>query len=128
MSESAPAPQSRVFHVAIADDWEAAVPFGSYEAATRGMILGVGQPIRTTSAARLQHVLDERYADLELPLLVIELDLAALEAAGIPTVQTGSASGDVGVDGPIPPGDPSVVVRVVPVTRVDDRWVAPELA
>ncbi len=88
MSESAPAPQSRVFHVAIADDWEAAVPFGSYEAATRGMILGVGQPIRTTSAARLQHVLD----------------------------------------GPIPPGDPSVVVRVVPVTRVDDRWVAPELA
>ena len=49
--------QSRVFHVAIADDWEASVPFGSYEAATRGVLVGLGQPIRTTTADGIQRVL-----------------------------------------------------------------------
>lgn len=115
-----------MFHVAIADDWEASVPFGSYEAATRGVLEGEGEPIRTTSAARLQQVLDEHYADLVLPLLVIEIDLAALAEAGIPTVRHG-ASGALGIDGALPPGDPTIVVRVVPVPRVDGRWVAPTL-
>lgn len=126
MSDSSPAPQFRVFHVAIADDWEASVPFGSYEAATRGVLVGEGQPVRTTSAEGVQQVLDERYGDLVLPLLVIELDLTALAEAGVPTVPWG-ASGGVGLDGALPPGDDTVVVRVVPVPRVDGRWVAPTL-
>lgn len=126
MSDSTLSGQFRAFHVAIADDWEASVPFGSYEAATRGVLLGVGQPIRTTTADGVQRVLDERYADLRLPLLVIELDLNAVAEAGI-TVTRDAASGHVGIDGALPPGDPTIVVRVVPVPRVDGRWVAPSL-
>lgn len=119
-------PQSRAFHVAIADDWEASVPFGSYEAATRGVLVGVGQPIRTTTADGIQQVLDTRYADLRLQLLVVELDLEAITAAGIDLVRD-EASGSVGIDGPLPSGDPTIVVRVVPVPRPEGRWVAPEL-
>lgn len=119
-------PQSRAFHVAIADDWEASIPFGSYEAATRGVLVGVGQPIRTTTADDIQRVLDGRYADLHLPLLVIELDLDAVTAAGISLVRD-DTTGAVGIDGALPPGDPTIVVRTVPVPRAGERWVAPEL-
>jgi hypothetical protein len=118
--------QSRVFHVAIADDWEASVPFGSYEAATRGVLVGLGQPIRTTTADGIQRVLDERYADLRLQLLVVELDLDAVAEAGIDLVRD-DPSGSVGIDGPLPSGDPTVVVRVIPVPRPEGRWVAPDL-
>ena len=115
-----------MFHVAIADDWDASVPFGSYEAATRGVLVGPGQPIRTTAADGVQAVLDACYADLALPLLLVELDLAAVAEAGIPVV-TDAASGRVGIGDALPPGDPTIVVRTVPVPRVDGRWVAPEL-
>jgi hypothetical protein len=120
-------PQSHAFHVAIADDWEASVPFGSYEAATRGVLVGIGQPIRTTTADDVQRVLDERYADLHLQLLVVELDLEALAASGIRVLRD-EVSGNVGIDGPLPPGDPTIVVRVVPVPHIEGRWVAPELS
>jgi hypothetical protein len=112
--------------VAIADDWEASIPFGSYEAATRGVLVGVGQPLRTTTADGVQAVLDARYADLALPLLVVELDLNTVAEASIPVVRD-EVSGHVGIDGALPPGDPTIVVRVVPVARVDGRWVAPDL-
>lgn len=126
MSELAATP-SRVFHVAIADDWEASVPFGSYEAATRGVLVAPDQPLRTTSAAGVQEVLDARYSDLVLPLLIVELDLAAIAEAGL-TLVTDPASGQVGIADPLPPGDPTIVVRTVPVPRVDGRWLAPNLA
>ena len=112
--------------MAIADDWEASVPFGSYEAATRGVLVGVGQPIRTTTADGVQGVLDERYADLVLPVLVVELAVDAITEAGIPVTRD-AASGHVGIDGPLPPGDPTIVLRVLPAHRSDDRWLAPEL-
>ncbi|MGN6273623.1 MAG: hypothetical protein ACTHMQ_11125 [Protaetiibacter sp.] len=119
-------PQSRAFHVAIADDWEASVPFGSYEAATRGVLVGLGQPIRTTTADGIQQVLDTRYSDLRLQLLVVELDLDAVAAAGIDVVRD-DASGEIGIDGPLPSGDPTIVVRVIPVLRPEGRWIAPDL-
>jgi hypothetical protein len=90
------------------------------------VLVGVGQPIRTTTADDVQRVLDERYADLRLQLLVVELDLDALTAAGIPVVRD-EVTGSVGIDGPLPSGDPTIVVRIVPVQRVESRWVAPEL-
>jgi hypothetical protein len=57
---------------------------------------------------------------------VVELDLDAVAAAGIPVVRD-EVTGSVGVDGPLPSGDPTIVVRVVPVQRIESRWVAPEL-
>jgi hypothetical protein len=116
-----------IFHVAIADDWEASVPFGSYEAATRGVLFDADEPIRATTAAGVQRVLDERYADLVLQLVVVELDLDALEAAGIPVTRD-AASDRIGIEAPLPPGDDTIVKRVVPLTRRNERWVAPELA
>jgi len=110
-----------VFHVAITDDWEASMPFGSYEAATRGP----GQGLRTTTTDGVQRVLDERYSDLRLQLVVVELDVDAFADLGIEIVT--DTTGGVRIGGPLPPGDRSVVVRVVPVPDIGGRWVAPML-
>ena len=117
---------SRAFHIAFEDDWEQSIGFGSYEAATRGHPYEPGDYIRATTADGVQGVLDERYADLVLPVLVVELSVDAITEAGIPVTRD-AASGHVGIDGPLPPGDPTIVLRVLPAHRSDERWLAPEL-
>lgn len=117
--------RSRVCHVAIADDWEMSVNIGSYEAATRGVLHGPGQPIRVVPAERVRAVLDERYRDLTLPLLLIVLDTGGLTAAGIPVEQDGER-GALGIGAPLPPADETIVRAVLPVHREGDRWIAPD--
>ena len=53
------------------------------------------------------------------------LHLTAVRGEQIPG--PGVLDQTVGVDGPLPSGDPTIVVRVVPVQRIESRWVAPEL-
>lgn len=114
----------RVCHVAIADDWEASLSFGSYEAATRGIPYSADEPIRAVLPERLQAMLDDRYHDLTLPLLVIVLSLDALTAAGIP-VDLDPITGGVRIRGPLPLWGDTVVHAVIPLDRVDGRWLAP---
>lgn len=72
----------------------------------------------------LQHMLDDRYQDLTLPLLVIVLAADALAAAGTP-VDRDESTGRVRINGPIPSWNDTIVHAVVPLNRVCDRWLAP---
>jgi len=109
-------------HIAIEDDWEMSLPLGSYEAATRGVAYEPGGYIRATTAAGVQTVLDRVYPDLTLPLLLVSLSVAGLEASGI---DVEPARGDGWrIFGAIPCTDPAVVVAIRALERSGGRWVA----
>ena len=100
-----------VCHVAIADDWEMSRGFGEYEVATRGVPLEPGGYVRATVPERVDAVVAERFGDLSIPLLRIDLSVAGLEAAGVPVHWV---DGDPRVRGAIPM-DPEVVLAEVPI-------------
>ena len=107
-----------LFHVAIADDWEASLPFGSYEAATHGRSLQDEGFIHATTVDGVQHVLDTCYAAITMPLLLIAL---APEALGVPVQWDPSPR----ILGTIPCTNEDAVVNVTPLAREGGRWLAP---
>jgi glutathione S-transferase len=114
----------RAFHVAIADDWEMSLGLGEYEAATRGLAWEPGDFIRATTADGIQGVLDAKYGDLTLPLLLVCIDTDALAASGV-EVDHEAGSTTVRIDGPLPSGDPGVIREIIPLRRDEQRWMAP---
>lgn len=113
---------SHAFHIALEDDWEQSVGFGSYEAATRGHPYEPGDYIRATTADGVQDVLDARYQDLNISLLLIDIDTAALEASGMRVAREGR---EVRIFGPLPCADASIIARVLPMRHENERWVVP---
>ena len=109
-------------HVAIEDDWDMSLPFGSYEAATRGVPYEPGGYIRATTPPRVQEVLDQLYADLHLPLVLVTLSAAGLEASGI-AVEPANRSG-WRIYGAIPCADSAIVVGTERLEHADGQWVA----
>lgn len=103
-----------ICHVAIADDWEMSRGFGEYEVATRGVPLEPGGYVRATVPDRAAEVVAERYGDLALPLLRIDLSTSGLEAAGVVVEWV---DGSPRVRGPIPMDD-EVVLAEVPIPNV----------
>lgn len=103
-----------VCHVAIADDWEMSRGFGEYEVSTRGVPLEPGGYVRATTPDRVSEVITERYGDLALPLLRIDLSVEGLAAAGVPVEWV---DGLPRVRGPIPM-DAEVVLAEVPIPNV----------
>ncbi|MBF4586376.1 DUF952 domain-containing protein [Curtobacterium sp. VKM Ac-2887] len=103
-----------VCHVAIADDWEMSRGFGEYEVSTRGVPLEPGGYVRATTPDRVSEVVTERYGDLALPLLRIDLSVEGLAAAGVPVEWV---DGVPRVRGPIPMDD-EVVLAEVPIPNV----------
>jgi len=103
-----------VCHVAIADDWEMSRGFGEYEVSTRGVPLEPGGYVRATTPDRVSEVVTERYGDLTLPLLRIDLSVEGLAAAGVPVEWV---DGVPRVRGPIPMDD-EVVLAEVPIPNV----------
>jgi hypothetical protein len=71
----------------------------------------------------VQTVLDDRYADLRLPLLLVTIDVDALVAAGVDVEDAAGAGARI--RGPLPPGDDSVIRAVRPLHREEGRWLAP---
>ena len=120
MSESA---HPRAYHVAFEDAWEQSLGFGSYEAATRGHPYEPGDFIRATTADGIQAVLDAHYQDLNIALLLIGIDTAALEASG---TRVERDAHDVRIFGPLDTTDQAVIVGVFPVRHEHERWVTPE--
>jgi len=102
-----------VCHVAIADDWETSRGFGEYEVATRGVPLEPGGYVRATTPDRVAEVVADRYADLSLPLLRIDLSVAGLAAAGVPVEWV---DGSPRIRGAVPMDD-DVVRAEVPLPR-----------
>lgn len=115
---------TRAFHIALEDDWEQSIGFGSYEAATRGHPYEPGDFIRATTAEGVQGVLDAHYQDLNITLLLIDIDTEALEASGIRLERDGRS---VRIFGPLPCADPAVIAAVHPLQHEHERWVAPAL-
>ena len=113
-----------IFHIAITDDWDMSEGAGEYSAATRGVAYEPGGHIRATTAPGIQAVLDDRYADLRLPLTLVTLDPARLRAAGI-DVEV-DADGTARIRGEIPRDASDVVVETTPLRNVDGRWLAPD--
>ncbi|HKT56008.1 MAG TPA: flavin reductase family protein [Microbacterium sp.] len=112
-----------IFHIAITDDWDMSEMAGEYSAATRGVAYEPGGHIRATTAAGIQAVLDDRYADLHLPLTLVALDPDRLAAEGVPVEQ--DADGAARIRGEIPRDDSGVVVSATALERIDGRWIAP---
>jgi len=73
----------QIHHIAIQDDWEMSRGFGEYVVSTRGTHFDEAGFIHATTAGRVRDIVATRYADLDLPLLDITIDVAALESAGV---------------------------------------------
>lgn len=113
---------SRIFHIAIADDWEASQGFGTYEASTRGKSLADEGYIHAVTRDGLDSAL-ARYCDLALPLVLVTLDVVGLRGEGIEVDQ--SDVEQARILGAIPTGNSAVVIDVTPLTRNGGQWVAP---
>ena len=120
---------SRILHVAIADDWGASGNFGEYEVSTRGVGFFDAGYIRATTAGGLDDVLRSIYGDLQLPLLLVVIDVAALQAAGV--VVRGVDEQDAARHSPriegILPMDDAVIVTTLAIERVDGVLRIPDL-
>lgn len=73
-----------VLHLALTSDWEHAQRVGRYEVSTRGLTLEQVGFVHTSEPHQVDGVARAFYADVPEPLLLLELDVAALEAAGSP--------------------------------------------
>ncbi|HOW00092.1 MAG TPA: DUF952 domain-containing protein, partial [Rhodoglobus sp.] len=72
-----------IFHIAHAIDWHDAERTGEYRVSTRGRTLDEVGFIHASSEAQVVGVANAFYSDDPLTLIVLELDEARIEAAGI---------------------------------------------
>lgn len=73
----------RIFHIAENVQWAAAAAEGSYVQSTRGFSLAQVGFIHCSTWERVAPTAEHFYADLHQRLVVLEIDVAALAAAGI---------------------------------------------
>ncbi len=73
-----------VLHLALLPDWEQARASGRYEVSTRGLTLAQVGFVHASEPHQVEGVARAFYADVTDPLVLLELDVAALEDAGSP--------------------------------------------
>ncbi|MDF8263466.1 DUF952 domain-containing protein [Luteipulveratus flavus] len=71
---------SRIYHLAEPQDWDAARAAGAYEISTRGRTLAQEGFIHASEDTQWQTVRSRFYADVEGPLLLLEIDTDRLTA------------------------------------------------
>ena len=71
----------RIYHLATASDWEQAQRDGAYTTSTRGVTLEQEGFIHASRADQWEGVRDRYYADLEEPLVLLEIDTDLLDVA-----------------------------------------------
>jgi uncharacterized protein (DUF952 family) len=107
-----------VFHVAIRADWDAARAVGRYEVSSRGRTLADEGFIHASTHEQLAGTLERYYGDLDpAALVILELDVDALDAAGSPVRYehvAGARAPFPHVYGPIPA---AAVIDVHPVAQ-----------
>ncbi|HEX5090714.1 MAG TPA: DUF952 domain-containing protein [Nocardioides sp.] len=103
----------RIYHLATVSDWERAQEDGEYTTSTRGVSLEQEGFIHASRADQWEGVRDRYYADVEEPLVLLEIDTGLLD------VQWVEEPPAPGVDETYPhiygPLRPSAVVAVTPV-------------
>ena len=80
----------RIFHIATLADWEAAQQSGAYTTSTRGVTLADEGFIHASHAHQWQGVRAAFYADVDEPLVLLEIDT---ELLGVPVVEEPPAPG-----------------------------------
>lgn len=123
---SGPAPDDRPFwHLAEEEHWRAAVTSGTYDRSTLGATLEQVGFLHASYPEQLPAVVKAHYARYAAPLVVLEVDPAALRQAGVEVrLEPGDAS-DPGsplyphVYGPLPV---TAVTRTRPAS-VDRGWL-----
>jgi uncharacterized protein (DUF952 family) len=69
----------RIYHVATSADWQQAKASGTYTTSTYGASLDEVGYLHAARAEQVTGVLSEFYADVEEPLLVLEIDTDRLD-------------------------------------------------
>jgi uncharacterized protein (DUF952 family) len=69
----------RIYHLATASDWERAQQKGEYTTSTRGVTLEQEGFIHASRADQWEGVRDRYYADVDEPLLLLEIDTDLLD-------------------------------------------------
>lgn len=106
---------SRLFHVALATDWEAARESGTYTTSTRGVSLEQEGFVHASRADQWRGVHERFYADCPEALVLLEIDPALLGCDVVDEpVEPGRADAETfpHVYGPVPA---AAVVRVLPL-------------
>jgi glutathione S-transferase len=102
-----------IYHLATAADWERARRDGAYTMSTRGVTLEQEGYIHASRADQWEGVRDRFYADIDEPLVLLEIDTDLL---GVPVVDERPGPG---VDETFPhiygPLDPEAVVGATPL-------------
>lgn len=94
-----------IWHLALLGDWDAAVATGRYEWSTLGTTLAEQGFVHASTREQVDGVARAFYADVTEPMVLLELDAAALEAAGSPVRWEdvpGASSPFPHVYGPVP--------------------------
>jgi uncharacterized protein (DUF952 family) len=113
-----------LYHVALADEWRAAVAAGAYLRSTRGRSLAEQGYVHLATRAQLAGVLARFYADCAEPLVLLVVDEARLRAPL--RYEPVGAEHFPHLYGPL---DVDAVVAVAPLARAaDGGFVLPEAA
>ena len=110
-----------IFHIAFADQWEAAQRAGSYRWSTRGKSLDDGAPfIHCSHADQVAMVTNSFYADVTEPLRLLVIDVERLVSALCDEDLDGIGISFPHIYGPL---NLDAVVDVRPYERGEDgRW------
>jgi len=113
-----------IAHVTFIGDWESARNMGEYEASTRGENPQEAGFVQAVALDGVRRMLDDRYADIRVGLLLVILDTDALTADGLEVSE--ETPGLPRVHGPIPT-DGDAVVTALPIEWADGDFVLPDL-
>lgn len=105
---------ARIFHLALASEWEAALRSGSYTTSTRGRTLADEGFIHASRADQWQGVRDRFYTGVTEPLVLLVIDPARLDVPVVAEAAPDSEETFPHIFGPLP------VAAVVQVLPVDD--------
>jgi uncharacterized protein (DUF952 family) len=112
---------ARIFHLALASEWEAARRSGSYTTSTRGRTLADEGFIHASRADQWQGVRDRFYADVDEPLVLLVIETARLDVPVVAEPVPDSTETFPHVYGPLPT---SAVVHALPLGQ--DGQAAPQ--
>ena len=103
---------ARIFHLALASEWEAALGSGSYTTSTRGRTLADEGFIHASRADQWQGVRDRFYSDLDEPLVLLVIETSRLDVPVVAEPVPDSTETFPHVYGPLPT---TAVVQVLPL-------------
>ena len=107
----------RLWHLALASEWEEARAGNGYRTSTLGRTLDEVGFTHCAHAAQVEGVADRFYAEVEVPLVLLEIDPSLLQSPVVEEVPDGRGEAFPHVYGPV---DLAAVVGVHEVGRRSD--------